>query len=222
MHENHAVPTTEVNWDQLRPVLHEAMHQLEDSDREALLLRFFQNRDLRAVGSVLGVSDDAARKRVERALDKLRSGLLRRGINSTSAALGTVLTSAGVAIAPKGLSASIASAVFLTSLTSTTTRLLTMTKLKIGISTALLVAGLGTMVLTRHHANKRVKTGNDQLTARSVEVEALPDENAQLAKGQAPSEKLERLQESRRELMKLRGRTQSKRAAGTNGQNCVD
>jgi RNA polymerase sigma factor (sigma-70 family) len=74
------VTTTEnaPDWERLRPVLDEAMAELNDSDRDALLLRFFKNHDLREVGVALGISDDAAQKRVSRALEKLRESLSRR------------------------------------------------------------------------------------------------------------------------------------------------
>lgn len=56
--------TTEPGWAQLAPLLDDAVNALGEADRRAILLRFYERRDLHAVGSVLGVSDDAARKRV--------------------------------------------------------------------------------------------------------------------------------------------------------------
>src|SRR6185503_9585830 len=63
-------PESDYDWDRIRPVLDEAIADLNDADRDALLLRFFKNRDFRAIGETLGMSDDAAQKRVSRALDK--------------------------------------------------------------------------------------------------------------------------------------------------------
>src|SRR5690349_3679327 len=60
---------TATEWERVGPVLDEAMADLSDEDREALLLRFFKNHDFRAIGVSLGVSDDAAQKRVSRALE---------------------------------------------------------------------------------------------------------------------------------------------------------
>src|SRR5438132_167741 len=68
------------DWDRIRPVLDEAMASLAGQDRDALLLRYFKNEDLRSVGVALGVSDDAAQKRVARALQKLQTYLVRRGL----------------------------------------------------------------------------------------------------------------------------------------------
>ncbi len=88
------------NWDQLRPVLDDAMHELGKTDREAVLLRFFERRPLSEVGEHLGLGENAARMRVDRALDKLRLALARRGVTSTEAALTLALTAQAVGAAP--------------------------------------------------------------------------------------------------------------------------
>jgi RNA polymerase sigma factor (sigma-70 family) len=82
---------TPVSWERLRPVLDEAMAQLGESDRNAILLRFFSGQSFTEVGRVFQISEEAARKRVDRAIEKLRETLGRRGIASTAAALGTAL-----------------------------------------------------------------------------------------------------------------------------------
>jgi hypothetical protein len=97
--------TPEADWEKLRPVLDEVMDELTESDRTAVLLRFFQHQAFAEVGTVLHVTEDAARMRVERALDKLHALLARRGVTSTTAALGLALTQGGVTAAPTGLAA---------------------------------------------------------------------------------------------------------------------
>lgn len=94
---------TELNWNEVAPVLDEAMQSLPEDDRDALVLRFFENRKLREVGHSLGATEDAARKRVERALEKLRGELLSRGVVSTAAALGPMVSGNAVMPAPTGL-----------------------------------------------------------------------------------------------------------------------
>ena len=78
----------------MAPLLDEAMDALPAPDRDALVLRFFEKRDYRGVGAVLGVRDDTAQKRVTRALDKLRALLARRGVTGSAGALAAVLTGA--------------------------------------------------------------------------------------------------------------------------------
>src|SRR6266542_6038871 len=87
---------------QLAPVLDEAINELNASDRAAILLRFFEQHDLRAVGKALGSSDDAAQKRVGRALEKLRVILVRRGVALPCATLATTLAAQAVTAAPAG------------------------------------------------------------------------------------------------------------------------
>jgi len=101
---------TTAEWERVRPAIDAALRELGEIDREAVLLRFFEGRPFAAVGASLNVSEDAARMRVERALDKLRGALARHGITSTAAALGAVLTSHASVVAPAALVAEIASA----------------------------------------------------------------------------------------------------------------
>ncbi|HUR56247.1 MAG TPA: TonB family protein [Opitutaceae bacterium] len=96
-------PDAALDWTRVRPVLDEALGALNEPDREAILLRFFEGRDFAGVGARLNLSDNTARMRVERALDKLRAQLERRGFTSTSAALATVLANQAVVAAPAGL-----------------------------------------------------------------------------------------------------------------------
>src|SRR5262249_43029258 len=107
--ERHAMEWTDhstdaaVDWAALRPVLDEAIASLGAEDRDALLLRFFKNEPLIRVGVTLGVSEDAAQKRVSRALGKLREFLAGRGITTTSTALSATLTANAIQPAPAGL-----------------------------------------------------------------------------------------------------------------------
>jgi RNA polymerase sigma factor (sigma-70 family) len=70
------------DWRDLAPVLDGALGELSAEDRQAVLLRFFEQRDWRSIGQSLGLGDDAVQKRVARALEKLRVQLQRRGIRS--------------------------------------------------------------------------------------------------------------------------------------------
>lgn len=96
-------PPAEETWIQLRPILDEAIGQLARLDREAILLRYFEDKDFREVGAVLGVNENAARGRVARALDRLRRILTRRRISLSSSALAGMLAAEAVTSAPTGL-----------------------------------------------------------------------------------------------------------------------
>ena len=84
----------EPQWEKIRPVLDAALDELEERDRESVLLRFFGERSFRAIGEQLGLSENAAQKRVERSLERVHAALVRRGITGTAAALATALAHA--------------------------------------------------------------------------------------------------------------------------------
>src|SRR5690242_17931859 len=72
-------------WEQMSPLLDEALASLGETDRQAVLLRFFENKSLAEVGNELGTGEDTARKRVTRALEKLHRFFNKRGVASTTA-----------------------------------------------------------------------------------------------------------------------------------------
>jgi len=114
MNERLGSDSSEALWQQVRPVLDDVMHELNEDDRTAVVLRFFEGLSLKEVGAALGLTENAARMRVERALDKLHGQLSRRGIHSTAATLAAVLVTATVA----GTSSAFASTVAQTAMTS--------------------------------------------------------------------------------------------------------
>lgn len=183
----------ETSFEQIAPVLDEAINQLSAEDRTAIVLRFFENRDLRSVGAVLGSSEDAAQKRVSRALEKLRGLLARRGVTASATGLALVLGAHGVSAAPAGLALSVSSAALASvatsgSLTLTIAKLMAMTKLKVALG-AIVVAGVGTTVVLEHQALTRLRGQNqalqqqvEQLTRQAAERQRRPDLNAQAGK----------------------------------------
>ena len=146
------------NLAQIAPVLDEALNQLGEADRMAILLRFFENRDFRSVGLALGSDEDTAQKRVSRALDKLSALLKHRGVSLSTAALATALGAGAVTAAPTGLAATIATSALASvavgsGVTLTFIKAMALTKLKLGILGGLLVAGVAVPVLIQHRSN---------------------------------------------------------------------
>jgi RNA polymerase sigma factor (sigma-70 family) len=94
--------TTDANFDQIAPLLDDAIDELPESDRTAIVLRFFERRDFRSVGESLATSEDAARMRVSRAIDKLRGILSRRGVTVSAVALASLMFDQSVRAAPAG------------------------------------------------------------------------------------------------------------------------
>jgi RNA polymerase sigma factor (sigma-70 family) len=94
-------------WQELSPLLDEAMAQLRDQDRDALVLRYFENKSLREVGDALGLQERAAQKRVARGLEKLHAFFARRGIASTTAIIAGAVSANSIQAAPVALAKSI-------------------------------------------------------------------------------------------------------------------
>jgi hypothetical protein len=84
-------------------LLDEGMARLGQADRDALVLRYFEGHSLAEVGSALGVGEEAARKRVHRAVDKLRSFFARRGVVASAVILTGAVSANSVHGAPAGL-----------------------------------------------------------------------------------------------------------------------
>lgn len=97
-------------WERVRPMLDGAIDELSEADRAAVVLRFLEHRGFAEIGAVLKVSTDAARMRTERALEKLRAALARRGVTSSAAALSALITSQPLLSAPAGVASALASA----------------------------------------------------------------------------------------------------------------
>src|SRR6266487_87566 len=198
------------DWDRIRPALDEAMANLGDADRDALVLRFFKNEDLRTIGIALGTSEDAAQKRVTRALEKLHAFLLRRGVTLSSAALATALTGSAVQAAPAALAGTISTAVIAGMATAAASssfnllNLMSMTKLKAGILSAAVVVGDGTPIVVQQQSVARLRAENQELREQSQQIEKLRAENQQLAGLRADSDELERLRKEVAELHRLR------------------
>src|SRR5213594_4236558 len=110
------------------PILDEAINELGEEDRKAVLLRFFEQQDFRSLGQALGSTEDAARMRVARALDKLQGLLKRRGVTTSSATLSLLLSANAVQAAPVGLAVTISTAAALAGTTIATTAIATATK----------------------------------------------------------------------------------------------
>ena len=94
-------------WPQIAPFLDEAVAQLGEADRNAVVLRFYEQRPLEEVGRILGLNADAAHKRVSRALEKLRKLFIKRGVSSTTTIIAGAISANSVQAAPLTLAKSV-------------------------------------------------------------------------------------------------------------------
>ena len=106
--EEHAVAmqsdrTESPVWNEIAPAVDEVLNELNTQERQVLLLRFFEQKSMREVGLLLGISEDAAKMRVSRALDRLRGQLAESGVTCSAIALAPLLLEQSVEAAPSGL-----------------------------------------------------------------------------------------------------------------------
>ena len=94
-------------WKHIAPLLDDAMARLGQKDHDALVLRFFENKSFGEVGAAIGASEDTARMRVNRALEKLRQLFSKRGVNSTAATIAGTISANSIQAAPVALAKSV-------------------------------------------------------------------------------------------------------------------
>ena len=190
MHKPATSDAVDVDWDRLRPVLDEVLDDLSDDDREAVLLRFFEELSFAEIGANLRVSEDAARMRVARSLEKLRAALSRRGVTSTTAALTVALAGQVGMAAPAGLLAAVTTAALAGATVvgggTAAVAFVTMSKLSVGLATVILAAG--TVGLVRQHAtNEDLRSELSELRQQNEGFSRLRAEHELLVKNQAAS-----------------------------------
>jgi RNA polymerase sigma factor (sigma-70 family) len=182
-HDMHP-PTSEPapDWGQLRPVIDDAIVELKNEDREAVVLRFFEQRSFAEVGAALRLTEEAARKRVERALEKLRVSLERRGIGSSVAALGAALTAIASSPAPAGLGAKLAGGAHATASASSGASLLAWLSVALPAAAVLVVSAL---LIGQRQTNRHLQDELGRLALDSSALAALHTENQNLARNLA-------------------------------------
>jgi len=152
------IPESRPDWSHLSPLLDEAMHTLDEVEREAVLLRHFENCSYADVGAKTGLTENAARKRVDHALEKLHTLLTKQGVTLTAMALAGLLGANAVASAPAHLAAKVAKGALagatIVGVASLFTQIVAVLKTKvIWITTAaVILGGLALIYATRNAA----------------------------------------------------------------------
>jgi RNA polymerase sigma factor (sigma-70 family) len=174
-------------WKQIAPLLDDVIAELGETDRNAIVLRFVEGRDLKEVGVALGTSEEAAKKRVSRAVDKLRSLFSKKGITLSATALSAAIAAHSIQAAPAGLAASVtAGAVTGAAMTSTTLtvvkgtlKLMAWTKVKIAAGVAVTA-----LVAYQWHENysqkQQLQAVQEELHQRDQEIQTQKDTIASL------------------------------------------
>jgi RNA polymerase sigma factor (sigma-70 family) len=205
------------DWAQIEPLLDDAIATLEETDRSAVLLRFFENKSLREVGEALGASEDAAQKRVSRAVERLREFFSKRNVTIGAGSLAVLVSANVVQAAPVGLAAAISAAAVLagaavhTSTLIAATKTIAMTTIQKAIIGATLTAAVGAGIYEAHQNSQlreQVQAFQQQQASLIGQMRRLQhdrdDAMSQLAELQAENAQL-KSNPNENELLKLRG-----------------
>jgi RNA polymerase sigma factor (sigma-70 family) len=209
-----AAMNTTADWAHIEPLLDDAMETLHEPDRAAILLRYFENKSLRDVGQSLGISDDAAQKRVSRAVDRLREYFSKRGVAIGASGLVVVISINAVHAAPVSLTTTISTAAVLAGATAhastavTATKIIAMTTLQKTLVTATLAIAVGTGIYEAHQASQ-LRRQNETLLQRQKplveQIQQLQQERDEAtARLGASSGENKNSNENNLELLKLR------------------
>lgn len=189
-HELTAMNATDTDWTHIELLLEEGMDSLEEKERTALLLRYFQSKSLSEVGEALGVNEDAARKRVSRSVERLREFFVRRGVTVSAVGLTTTITTNAIQAAPAALGPAVISAALVSGTTvavlaTTISKIIAMTTIQKSLLATTLVAAAAGVYEAREATNARAQLaaaqqhGNslsnqiDELTRRRDELSGL-------------------------------------------------
>jgi hypothetical protein len=205
------------------------LNEIDERDRDAILLRFFDGRPFAEIGGQLRLTENAARMRVERALDKLNAALARRGINSTTAALTVALGHQVGAAMPAGLATTVTGAALAQTAASTggwVAMFMGMSKVQLGIASAVALASATAYALQRtananlrgeiatlrpsHQAIANLRTENERLASVAAEVEILRRDDVELKQLAQSVADIQKSNAENARLARLRASEQSK------------
>ena len=203
-------------WEQIAPLLDEAMGRLGQTDRNSIILRFFENKTTREVAAALKVNEPAAQKRVIRAVEKLRKFFTKRGVSLSVAALGAAIAGNSVQAAPAALAATISAAVAkgavvavsITTLVNGTIKAIFMTTAQKTLIVVTIAAGVGAGIYQAHKASglkTQVETLQEQQAPLAEQVQNLQKERDDAtARLEAMTAQIVKSNSGNSELLRLR------------------
>lgn len=206
MQEDTSDSAPPIDWTRVGPAVDEALADLNDRDRDAVLLRYVQDLNFAEIGRRLRLGEDGARSRVNRALEKIRVNLTRQGITSTASGLAVALQQNAAMGVPASLAAKISAASLTASAAapaSVLASLFSMSKLSTSAAAVALAAG-GTLLVVQQSANVSRAREIDALSREVSALDSLRLENRRLstlaseaAALQSAPDELSRLQQQR-------------------------
>jgi RNA polymerase sigma factor (sigma-70 family) len=224
----------DADWELIAPQLDDALSELSKDERDAILLRYFQRKSAQEMAETLGISAEAAQKRLNRAVEKMRDLFAKRGVAVGAAGLAGVVAANAVQAAPAGLAASIAATAGIAATTLTTTvitKAIAMTTMQKTLVAVVIAGAIGTGIYQAHEAASlrsqiqavrqeeadEARRMEQERAKTSAAIAALTDENGHLKSGQSLTELLK----MRSELGKLKQKAASAAAGNSNSATKV-
>ena len=206
---------SDANWENIAPHLDAGLGELDEADRDALLLRYFERKSAREMAEVLGTTEDAAQKRVSRAVERLREFFSKRNVTIGASGLAVLISANAVQSAPIGLAATISAAAVLagtavhTSTVIAATKTIAMTIIQKTLITATLAVVAGAGIYEAHQASQlraQVQTLQQEQAPLAEQLTKLQTENERLSNQIAQVKDAQGLSKTQfNELLKLRG-----------------
>jgi RNA polymerase sigma factor (sigma-70 family) len=201
-------------WNQIAPLLDEALNYLGEKEHDAVVLRFFDGKELKQVGAAMGTTEDAARMRVNRGVEKLRDFFTKKGVTLSATAITGAVAANSVQAAPAGLAAAITTAALSgTTITTTAviaaTKAIAMTTLQKTVIAAAFAIAVGTGIYeARQAANARseMQTLQQQQATSQASIEQFQSKLTETTNRLAAlADALSRAGNNDHELLALRG-----------------
>ncbi len=175
---------TEPPWELIAPHLDAALGELSDSERDAVMLRYFENKSAPEMAGILGISSEAAQKRVSRGVERLRDFFANHGIVVGGSGLIVLISANAVQAAPVGLAATISGAALAgttlaTTAASTAAKAIAMTTLQKTLVTATIIAlAAGGIYEARQASNARAEAQTllQQQAPLNEQIQAMRDQ----------------------------------------------
>jgi RNA polymerase sigma factor (sigma-70 family) len=189
---------SEETWNQIAPLLDGAMEQLGQKDHDALVLRFFEGKSFHEIGTAFGASENAAKKRVNYALEKLRRFFSKHSFYSTTAIIAEAISANSVQAAPSALAkTATASAIAKGAVVGSSTLTIVKGSLKFmawtkaqTVIVSTIIVGMATMSVIQHQTQTKLRTENESL---SQQLTQLQNDNKGLSKKAAQAERMTQL-----------------------------
>jgi RNA polymerase sigma factor (sigma-70 family) len=208
---------TETDWETISVHLDDGLGQLDEAERDALMLRYFERKSAREMAGILGLSEEAAQKRASRAVERLREIFSKERVTIGAGGLAVLISANAVQAAPVGLAATISTASALagtavqTSTLVTATKTIAMTTFQKSIIVAALAVAAGTGLYAEHQNVRQrdaIQSLQQQLTPLTAQLQQLQQERDdatnRLAGLMAENAELES-SSNEAELLRLRG-----------------